>query len=366
MRNTFFLLLLLLPTVLKGQCNGHLQLCNRPYNQVAYLTTHNAFNAEEDGFALPNQNFGLTQQLEFGVRALMLDVYDEGGIATVYHGFSFLGTASLASNLEEIKGFMDANPNEVVTIIFESYVSSEMMSDVFAQVGLQAYLHTQTIGEPWPTLQQMIDSNRRLVVFSDENDALPAQEWYHYVWDHAVETNFTNNSPADFDCDFNRGDSLNDLFIINHFVTATGIGTGQPDQAAIVNELSFFYDRVLGCQQEKLKFPNFPTIDFYELGQTMAVIDSLNGIQTSLGVEDNGRTGSVSVFPNPSAGIFSMDIQGQIGDSHYTLFNTLGTPIRSGSFINGISIDLIDEPQGIYHLYIEHDHGSEVSKLIKF
>lgn len=303
--------------------------------------------------------------MQFGVRALMLDVYDDAGVTTVYHGFSFLGTATLASNLEQIKAFMDDNPNEVITIIFETYVSSAMMNEVFTEAGLIPYLHAQTLGEAWPTLQQMIDSNQRLVVFSDENDALPAQEWYHYVWDHAVETNFSNNSSVDFSCDLNRGDSINDLFIVNHFVTSVGLGTGQPDQAAIVNELSFFYDRVYACQQEKQKFPNFPTVDFYELGQTIAVIDSLNGILTSLGFEDKHQ-GVYSVFPNPSAGNFQLMTKNIQAETPYRVYDTKGSCITQGTLnANQQALDLSSATDGVYWMILETENAMSPVRLVK-
>ena len=60
-----------------SQCNGYESLCIKKYNEVAYLTTHNAYSSFEDGFYLPNQNLNITSQLNQGVRAFMLDVYSE-------------------------------------------------------------------------------------------------------------------------------------------------------------------------------------------------------------------------------------------------------------------------------------------------
>jgi len=363
LKTTLFLLLLFVSAGLYAQCNGHSELCDRRYDEVAYLTTHNAFNAGEEGFSLPNQTYGLTRQLQDGVRAVMLDVYDEGGVATAYHGFAFLGTATLESNLTEIKDFLDANPNEIVTIIFESYINSTMMDTVFTQVGLKPMLHEQTVGEPWPTLQEMINSGKRLFVLSDNNDAAVGQEWYHYVWDFAVETGFTINAPTDFDCDFNRGNSANDLFIVNHFVTDANIGTGQADQAAIVNEMSFFYDRVYGCQIEQQKFPNFPTVDFYELGQTLAVVDSLNGLQTSVGIRPVLEL-PFSVYPNPSNGVFQIDVNSLNEKATYSIFDITGKRIIESSLSSQSTIDLTNRPEGIYFLSIMLPKGRETIKLV--
>ena len=40
-----------------AQCNGSIDLCSKQYNEVAYLTTHNAFNSDEDGLSFPNQTY---------------------------------------------------------------------------------------------------------------------------------------------------------------------------------------------------------------------------------------------------------------------------------------------------------------------
>lgn len=355
----------LVPLVIHAQCNGHEELCDKRYNEVAYLTTHNAYNAQEEAFNLPNQTYGLTRQLEDGVRGLMLDVYALGGVATVYHSFSFLGTTTLASNLTEIKDFLDANPNEVVTIIFESYINAEMMDSVFTQVGLKPMLHEQTLGEPWPTLQQMIDADRRLVVLSDENDAEVGQEWYHYVWDFAVETDFDNNAQSDFSCDFNRGDSINDLFILNHFITDATIGVGVPAQADVINQFDYFYDRALGCKEATAKFPNFLTVDFYEKGNVFEVADSINGITNSLGVRDADAARYVSVWPNPSSGTFALKLDVGHFDS-VSVYNTNGAEVwTKNERANRALIDLSELPDGVYSVVAQTSLGSSVHKLVK-
>ena len=74
-----------------SQCNGSIDSCNKRYDEVAYLTTHNAFNSRQDSFLFPNHNTNIEAQLNSGVRALMIDVYDDNGISVVYHGNSFYG-----------------------------------------------------------------------------------------------------------------------------------------------------------------------------------------------------------------------------------------------------------------------------------
>jgi len=296
---SFFLLLFCITDV-NSQCNGFDELCDKRFNEVAYLTTHNAFNSAYGGFSLPNQNFDISSQLKDGVRAFMIDVYNWFGATVVYHGTGVLGTSPLVDELNKISSFLAANPTEIVTIIFESNVSVNDIESSINASGLNAYLYTQALGTNWPTLQQMIEGDTRLVILTDVDDASGSQAWYHYMWDFAVETHYSANATADFNCDFNRGDSINDLFIFNHFITNSVLGTGMPDEAEIINANPYFIDRVVNCQTEKSKFPNFVTVDFYELGDSKAVVDELNGVLplSIQGLET--LSDEVKICPNPS------------------------------------------------------------------
>lgn len=259
----------------KGQCNGSQNLCNKRYNEVAFLTTHNSFNTSADGFNFPNQNLTIQEQLAMGVRGFMLDVYNLNGTSTVYHAKKMLGTAPFASNLRDIKLFLDDNPNEVVTIILECYVTATEIENDLISTDLMSYVYSHK-GYSWPTLNEMIVGNNRLVIFSDKQDASPTQTWYHYIWEYAVETQFTVHKLSDFNSKFNRGDSANELFILNHFETKSLLGTGNKKAAKAVNANPFFINRVLNCYRETGKYPNFVTVDFVEIGDGMHVVNELN------------------------------------------------------------------------------------------
>ena len=253
-----------------GQCNGSKDLCNKRYNEVAYLTTHNAFNSKQDSFLFPNQKSNIIQQLNNGVRGLMIDVYDDNGSIVVYHAYKFLGHKPLSIYLNDIKYFLDNNPNEIITIILESYTTSNAIENEITQVGLLKYLHTQDVNSLWPKLQTMIDSNKRLVILSDKNDANEKQSWYHYIWDFAVE-----NKYGQINCEFNRGNPINSLFIFNHFITSF---TGNKNNAKNVNSFKFLMNHIIKCKDLKNKFPNFITVDFFEIGESLDVVGKLNTI----------------------------------------------------------------------------------------
>ncbi len=280
-------------------CNGAASLCAKPYDQVAYPTTHNSFANAVHGFVFNrNQTYDMTRQMQDGIRGLMLDAHPYNGTVYLCHGedLCWLANESMADGLTEIKNFLDANPQEVVTIIFESYVTAADLAAVFQQVGLLDPAHPESDylyeypGGPWPTLGQMIDAGTRLVVFSDQ-DEQAAYPWYHYLWTSlAFETPFSVATVNDFTCANNRGTPNNDLFILNHFLTGPlGAST---DLAAQANVDPLFVNRALECQSYYGRIPNYPTVDYYEIGNLFDVTATLNGTAESCIDRDGDGYGS--------------------------------------------------------------------------
>lgn len=264
--------LLCLPSVIDDDlCNGSTALCTRRYDQVAYATTHNAMTNADEGWTFPNQQHGISRQLDDGIRALMLDTHYFQGETDLCHAYCELGHERLADGLAKIKRFLDRRPNDVVSIIFEAYVDEADVADAFDEAGLLDYLHEQPVDQPWPTLRELIDAGTRLVVFTDERGDEP---WHHYVWDYASETPFSFERPSDFTCAPNRGNPNNGLFILNHFLTQI---VGSADLARQVNFDPLFVDRALQCQDERNRLPNFVTVDFYDIGDVFHVVNALNG-----------------------------------------------------------------------------------------
>jgi len=252
-------------------------LLDRPYDQVSFPTTHNAMSNAEEGWILPNQRYSITRQLDDGVRALMLDIWDWEGEVILCHGcdewYGYLGGHKpLLDGLLEIGQFLDDHPEEVVTIIFESYVSRAAVEPVFLAAGLLEQAHVQVPGTPWPTLAQMIAADTRLVVFTDYDGQ--AGSWYHPVWTFSWETHWSAEYAEDFSCDPNRGNPSNDLFILNHFLTR-----GATPKATLANEVNhnpFLEDRALDCWDQSGRQPNFVTVDYYDVGDVFQAVNTLN------------------------------------------------------------------------------------------
>jgi hypothetical protein len=255
-------------------CNGHAALCDRAYDDVSVVMTHNAMSTVEDDWAPPNQGRRLWRQLEDGVRGFMLDVHEDDGQVLLCHSFCSLGSRPFADGLRDIRVFLDCHPGEVVTIVLESYVTEAQIEAAFVESGLDGYLHAQPLGDPWPTLGEMIAAGGRVVVFTaDDSRTLP---WHHYSYDYAWENPYSARTPGDLSCAEDRGSRTSSLWIFNHFLTITG---GSADLAEMVNHDPFFTTRVEGCRADAGDdLPNFVTVDFYDVGDVFAVVDALNGL----------------------------------------------------------------------------------------
>jgi len=355
-------LLFLVNTSVYAQCNGSMDNCGKKYSEVSYLTTHNAYNTDSEGFSFPNQHLGVADQLAQGVRAFMLDVYDLLGTPTQYHGSLIFGTQALSSDLDEIKNFLDVNSNEIVTLILECNVSADEIESELINTGLMPYVYTHVNGAIWPTLQEMINLNKRLVLFSDVDDASPSQGWYHYVWDFAVETHYSVNNVNDFTDDYNRGDSLNDLYIFNHFVTNGVTGTGMDNEAAIANEYNFLLNRIEFNNLIKGKFPNFITVDFFELGDALDVVNSINA--GYLDLHHSIKNPEIVVGPNPANNFIQLNVPNNAAFS-VVMSNLKGEIVFvKSNAVAGLKVNTSDFPNGLYLLKIKQKEGVCLKKIV--
>ena len=337
-----------------SQCNGSVELCNKKYHQVAYLTTHNSYSSATAGFTFPNQNLSISEQLNNGVRGFMLDVYDLMGTPTVYHGSFLFGSEPLSTSLGIIEQFLNTNPNEIITIIFECYVTANDIESEINASGLNNYLFEKIPSIDWPTLQEMIDDNQRLVIFTDENDATASQGWYHYIWEHAVETHFSVNDPDNFNNEFNRGDSLNDLFIFNHFITNTIFGIGDETAAGIVNEYNFLINRINENYLATSKFPNFITLDFVDQGEGLNVVNTINSDLLSTN-ELNIDASQFLIHPNPASDFISISLsENSVCSYDIVIYNQRGKKIIGITDYKQkrLKIDTMNYKDGIYYIGI--------------
>jgi hypothetical protein len=260
-------------------CNGDEALCDRPYNQVAYATTHNSFATP--GYLFPNQQSGIKEQLAGGIRGFMLDTLKDGRTVGLCHVACVFHRIPLDKGLKEFFEFLHVNRHEVVTIILENRVAPARIAEIFEQVGLTRYVHVQGDG-PWPTLREMIVSGRRLVVMAATGRRDGAPAWFHDAWKIGWETDYKlrpgelvpgpahcNPNPKDKDRK-DQEETPGALLTLNHFVqTAFGIS------ASDVNSYARIVARARKCFGRD-KIPNFVTVDFWESGNVVEAVRQIN------------------------------------------------------------------------------------------
>ena len=259
------------PTEARPRCLGSADLCERSYAEVSYFTSHNAMSNEAEGWFVPNHLVPVEAQLELGVRALMLDVLSSDGALMLCHGTCLAGSEPLDTRLATLRSFLESHPGEILTLILESYAPAAEVAAIFEAEGLSALAHTQVPGEPWPRLEELIEADRRLVVFTDAADGGP--DWMHDVWAHAFETHFSVTFAEDFTCEPNRGDPAHALFILNHFLSTP---FADLNAASEVNAPDFVLERALSCWEAHDTRPNFITVDFVAQGDVMSAVDDVN------------------------------------------------------------------------------------------
>jgi hypothetical protein len=258
------------------RCNGHAALCDLRLDEVTLAGTHNSMSNADDGWWVPNQRHGITEQLDAGVRALLLDTHDYWGEPQLCHNWCDLGRQPLAEGLGEISDFLAANPGEVVVLIIQDGISADVTAGVFEDVGLVPHLWVRTPGAPMPTLGALVQADTRLVV-SAENEG-PPPDWYHHAWDLFMDTPYAFGATQDFSCEANRGDVSNPLFLVNHWLStpaATEDGSAEANTAAVLGE------RARRCELEQGRRVNVLAVDFYDLGDLFTVVDELNGVGAS-------------------------------------------------------------------------------------
>lgn len=265
---------------LPSTCNGHEALCDRRYDQVAFAATHNAMADTDSGIFGPCQTHPIARQLEDGIRGLMIDTYydpDDGVTTQTCHGVCLDENRTLETDLRTIATFLRTHRDAVVTIIFESYISAAATEAAFEASGALRYTYAHTLGEPWPTLREMIANDERLVVFTDTGGGTETgpHPWYMDQWQYAFQNPYAANTADDFSCITDRGtDGAGQIFIMNHFLTNP---IASFDLAAMVNPYAVLKPHVDDCVVEQGRIPNFVTVDFYDTGDLMQVVDELNG-----------------------------------------------------------------------------------------
>ncbi len=338
-------------------CNGHTQLCDRRYDQVAYPFAHNG--SAQSVSPVSNQDLSFKKLLEIGVRATKLPIHyqkdfgdGKGEIPMACHGATrrqindpnyvqmveetlnkgidsifgahltgFVGSLKsgaqkVASGVgstigkvqgaftnrygtgkqeakhafkpcaidwkaqkfvdicKELKAFLDNHPHEVFTLKLEENIPVDQLGKIIEETGLSDYA-LQFPGS-WPTLRQMIESNKRLVIFSQKRSS--AYPWLNptsmlistpYSFQTIEQLSFATNP---------QHIPPNYLFEVQHFITR-GLA-GNREYARRANSKAVLTARLKALAQGSKHIPNFVEVDFIEKPnmEVFDVVDHLNGV----------------------------------------------------------------------------------------
>jgi len=314
-------------------CNGSEELCDRPFDKVAFPATHNAMSAATNQrWLFAQQGHGFADQLHDGIRGLLIDAHygdpTKGGVVKtdlsdisrgerktyeeelgpqaldaalrirdrivdspvtgdrgVYlcHRFCELGALPIDEAFGQYRDFLAANPDEVLAIDIEDYVEPADIAAAVKRTGLDEYVYKGPLGDPWPTLQDMIDSGGRVVMLAENEGGGRAYRWYHPAYKKLLqETPYSFKTPAelvgrqhlDDGCEPNRGPDTAPLFLVNHWVDTSP--APKPANADKVNAQGALMKRIKRCQTDRDLLASLIAVDFYERGDLFDVVRKLN------------------------------------------------------------------------------------------
>lgn len=299
-------------------CNGSAALCDRPVTAVTLAATHNSMSAAKDGFLLAMHDGGIIEQLDAGVRGLLIDTWygipARGGLVLtdlpasgtdrdaqiaeygpavvaaaerqraraglgddrrtyLCHGFCELGATPLEAELRRIAGWLERNPNEILVIVVQDMISPADTEAAVVASGLIDHVHAQDPGAPYPTLREMIARDRRAIVMAE--NATGGIPWYAQAYDVTEETPFRAARPADFTCAPARGGTGKPFFLLNHWIERP-----QPlvSDARRVNARDFLLPRIRECERRRGRLPTLVAVNYWNVGDLVAVVAAVNGV----------------------------------------------------------------------------------------
>ena len=245
------------------------------------------------------------------------------------HVYCEYGALKFTTALGYVRQFLDTHPNNVIIMVIGDYVSKDDTERAFRTAGLFDRLWEYDATAPMPTLGQLIDARHNLVMMSEFDGPPPA--WNNAAYGSTgliADTPFTFRSTSDLftpgsplytgdatvdgpvpdtittadgsrvfttdwtglpSCAPNRGSPTSPMFQINHWVTPSGAAPTVA-QARTVNAYDVLLPRVRDCSVQRARFPMIIGVNFYDTGDLMAVVDTMNGFDRSSSVRPSADT----------------------------------------------------------------------------
>lgn len=182
----------------------------------------------------------------------------------------------------------------------KSILATDIMKD-FELAELAGYCYEHPTNEDaWPTLQTMISTNKRAVVFVDrvvrpgDTDVAQSVGWFMAELGYVASNYWLNTVQGQWTCkqhqpyDANTGDILpRNLWLLNHLMYNNVSATVQipaRNKANVTNQIVSLQDHANQCLTTYARPQvNFISVDFYEVVDyaVLRIVDALNRVQRS-------------------------------------------------------------------------------------
>jgi hypothetical protein len=309
----------------QNACNNSPDLCNRAYNNITHLGAHDSpflRNAETSFSTSGNHYYNTTVQLDSGVRLLSAQIHQANDSGTeswhlCHSSCDLLDAGPLETWLGEIKTWMDANTNDVVTLLIvnSDNAPASSLGPLFSASGLDKLAYTPpsttTLPTSWPSLDALIGNGTRLMTFIASLPEPSPQ--YPYLMDEFTfifENAYENINPSNYSCLPDRPSTLNNstqqaaesgkMFLQNHFLYENqlfGIQSPNESYANVTNAQEGFGslgESVKNCTGVYGKKPTFVLVDFFNVGPAMDSVDAANGVSGAVSGRKSVSTAAVT------------------------------------------------------------------------
>lgn len=270
-------------------CNGYPELCGKKYGNITQVCAHNSPFARANN-AASNQDYGVTQQLNDGIRMLQGQTHRVNNTMYYCHtSCDLLNAGTVEEYLRNVTTWVEAHPFDVVTVLIGNGDYENTYIDSFIapiqNSGIVPYLYVPPkipmALDDWPTLSTFILTQKRVVLFMDYN---ANQTAFPYVLDEFSQMWETPFSPTNdsFPCTVERPPGLpsdrarNDLlYMANHNLNADisigSINLLVPNTVAMNQTNGLTGEGSLGltannCASDWGRPPNFLLVDYYNRG----------------------------------------------------------------------------------------------------
>ncbi|KAJ5289493.1 uncharacterized protein N7443_009746 [Penicillium atrosanguineum] len=312
------------PVINTRPCNGYVELCGRNYSNITNVAAHNS-PFDRAGNAASNQMFDVTAQLNDGVRMLQFQVHYQNGTMLLCHtSCDILNMGLLQTYLETVAVWMRKNPYDVVTILMGNYdyVSPQNFTEPIKNSGLMDYVYTPTkipmALDDWPTLSEMILTQKRIVFFMDYQANQTAIPWLMDEFSQIWETPFSPTND-NFPCTVQRPPGLarqgaeTRMYMANHNLNLDlsfgSISLLIPNTALLnqtngVNGTGSLGKMARNCTAKWNRPPNFLLVDYYNYGSPK------NGSVFEVAAEMNNVTYNWKCCGTKSAAVHGVSVSG--------------------------------------------------------